>query len=211
MKTDDFIRALAADAPTQGRSASSHALGWLAVGAPIVGLLFALAFDVRDDLLGEGALASAQKLTFTLLLFAAGARGASILMRPDARLRDALIWIAAPLAALVVFVIGDLAFSGEANVAERAMGSTALDCVLSLVALSLAPLAAFLYGMREGAATRPGLAGALAGVTAGALAASFYALHCTEDSALFVGLWYALGIVVTGAIGYMAGQRILRW
>lgn len=211
MKTDDLIRAMAADAPTPGRAASSHALRWLAVGAPIVAIMFLLIFDLREDLLDEGALASVQKLTFTVLLLAAAARGATVLMRPEAKPMDAFIWIAAPLAALLVFVVGDLAFNDEASVAERAMGSTALDCVVSLVALSFAPLAAFLYGLREGAATRPGLAGALAGVTAAALAASFYALHCTEDSALFVGLWYGLGIAIVGAAGCFAGQRFLRW
>jgi hypothetical protein len=211
MKTDDLIRALAQDAPAQGRSTSRHALGWLAVAAPFVALLFMFLFEIREDLLGEAVLATVQKLTFTVLLLAAAARGATILMSPDARLRDAMIWIAAPLAALLVFIIGDLAFNDSGSVAERAIGETGLDCILSLIALSAAPLAAFLYGLREGAATRPGLAGALAGVTASALAASFYALHCNEDSALFVGLWYGLGIAIVGAIGYFAGQRFLRW
>ena len=211
MKTDDLIRAMAVDAPTHSRPASRLALRWLAIGAPIVAILFAVAFEIRDDLLDEGALASVQKLTFTLLLLAAAARGATVLMRPDAQLTDAVVWIAAPLVALAVFIAGDLAFQADESVAERAMGSTALECIASLIALSLAPLAAFLYGLREGAATRPGLAGALAGVTAGALAASFYALHCSEDSALFLGLWYGLGIAVVGAMGYFAGQRVLRW
>jgi hypothetical protein len=211
MKTDDLIRAMAADAPARSGTARRHALVWLVVAIPVVALLFNFVFELRDDLLGEAALATVQKLTFTVLLLAAAARGATILMSPDARLRDAMIWIAAPLAALVVFMAGDLAFNNDGSVAERAIGETGLDCILSLLALSLAPLAAFLYGMREGASTRPGLAGALAGVSAAALAASFYALHCVEDSALFVGLWYGLGIALVGVVGYFAGQRFLRW
>jgi hypothetical protein len=211
MKTDDLIRAMAADAPAQSGRARRHALVWLAIAMPVVALLFNYVFELRDDLLGEAALATVQKLTFTVLLLAAAARGATTLMSPDARLRDAMIWIAAPLAALLVFIAGDLAFNDDGNMAERAIGKTGLDCIASLFALSLAPLAAFLYGMREGASTRPGLAGALAGVSAGALSASFYALHCVEDSALFVGLWYGLGIALVGVIGYLAGQRFLRW
>ena len=37
-----------------------------------------------------------------------------------------------------------------------------------------------------GVPTRPALAGAVAGLLAGGLAASFYAAHCTDDSPLFV-------------------------
>jgi hypothetical protein len=211
MKTDDLIRAMAADAPARTGTARRHALVWLAVAMPVVALLFNFVFELREDLLGEAALATVQKLTFTVLLLAAAARGATILMSPDARLRDAMIWIAAPLAALLVFIAGDLAFNNDGTVAERAIGESGLDCIVSLIGLSALPLAAFLYGMRDGASTRPGLAGALAGVSAASMAASFYALHCVDDSALFVGLWYGLGIALVGAIGYFAGQRFLRW
>ena len=51
----------------------------------------------------------------------------------------------------------------------------------------------------------------MAGLAAGGLAAAFYASNCTDDSPLFVALWYTLAIgIVTGA-GYLAGKRWLTW
>ncbi len=61
------------------------------------------------------------------------------------------------------------------------------------------------------APTRPALAGAAAGLAAGALGAFIYAFHCDESAAAFVALWYTFGIVSVGAIGAVAGRVLLRW
>ena len=111
----------------------------------------------------------------------------------------------------MTFIGADIALNGGVNLGPRVMGATALQCLVSVTLLSLAPLAVFLYGLREGATTRPDIAGALAGVAAGGLAASLYALHCTDDSPLFVGVWYGLAIVLVGAAGSFAGRRVLQW
>lgn len=211
MKTDDLIRALAEDAPTQSGAARKKALMLLAASTLVAGLLLVITFTLRDDLAGAGAWPTFRKLVFTLLLLAAGARGATILMQPDARMRDALIWLAAPVAAIVAFISADIALNGSANLGARVIGSTAWQCLISVSMLSTAPLAALLYGLREGATTRPDIAGALAGVAAGGLAASLYALPCTDDGALFVGVWYGLAIILVGAMGWFAGRRVLQW
>ncbi len=211
MKTDDLIRALAEDAPAESGAARKRALRLLAASTIVTAILLVLVFSLRTDLAGAGAWPTLRKLAVTLLLLAAGARGATILMRPDARVRDALIWLAAPVAAIVTFIGIDIALNGGANLGARVMGSTALECLVSVTLLSLTPLAVFLYGLREGATTRPNIAGALAGVAAGGLAASLYVLHCTDDSPLFVGVWYGLAIVLVGAAGWFAGRRVLQW
>ncbi|MDP2358948.1 MAG: DUF1109 domain-containing protein [Beijerinckiaceae bacterium] len=211
MKTDDLIRALAEDAPSDTGPARNRALLLLAASSIIVAIVFVLLFNLRADLAGSGAWPTLRKLAVTLLLLGAGARGATLLMQPDARLRDALIWLAAPIAAILTLIGVDVALNGNANLGARAMGATALQCLASVSLLSLAPLAAFLYGLREGATTRPDIAGALAGVAAGGIAASLYALHCTDDGPLFVGVWYGLAIMLVGAAGWFAGRRILQW
>ncbi|HUI21148.1 MAG TPA: NrsF family protein, partial [Methylocella sp.] len=58
---------------------------------------------------------------------------------------------------------------------------------------------------------RPALAGAAAGLLAGAIGAAFYATHCPDDSPLFVATWYTLAIAFVTAIGAIAGARLLRW
>ena len=45
----------------------------------------------------------------------------------------------------------------------------------------------------------PSLAGAVAGLAAGGVAATLYAAHCTDDSPLFVATWYTLAIAALAA------------
>ena len=211
MKTDDLIRALAQDAPAHPGAARQRALMLLAASTFVVGVVLAAGFTLRTDLADAGAWPTFRKVAVTLLILAAGARGATLLMRPDAPVREALIWLAAPAAAMLTFIGADMAANGGADLGARMMGSSPLKCFASVFMLSLAPLAAFLYGLREGATTRPDIAGALAGVAAGGLGASLFAFHCTEDSPLFVGVWYGLAIMLVGAAGWYAGRRILQW
>ncbi|PTS89589.1 DUF1109 domain-containing protein, partial [Sphingomonas sp. HMWF008] len=55
------------------------------------------------------------------------------------------------------------------------------------------------------------LAGAMAGLAAGGIAATLYGFHCPETAAPFVLTWYSLGIAAAMAIGAAIGPRALRW
>jgi hypothetical protein len=77
--------------------------------------------------------------------------------------------------------------------------------------LSVAPLVALLAAMRAGAPRSPAMAGAVAGLLAGGLGAVLYAIHCPDDSPLFVGLWYVPAIALVVLAGAAAGSRALRW
>ncbi len=50
-----------------------------------------------------------------------------------------------------------------------------------------------------------------AGLLAGGVGASVYALWCRESTAAFVAVWYTLGIVACGGIGALLGPLVLRW
>jgi len=65
--------------------------------------------------------------------------------------------------------------------------------------------------LRQGAPTRPGLAGAVAGLAASGIAATFYASNCTDDSPLFVATWYPIATAMVVVVGYLIGTRALRW
>ena len=65
--------------------------------------------------------------------------------------------------------------------------------------------------LRQGAPEHPALAGAAAGLLAGAIGAALYATHCPDDSPLFVAAWYSLAIGFVVALGAVAGARLLRW
>jgi hypothetical protein len=85
------------------------------------------------------------------------------------------------------------------------------QCVLTILMVSLLPLIVLLYAMRAGAPTRPAMAGAIAGILAGALGAGAYALACENDAGLFVALWYPLAISTTTLLGAAIGRRALAW
>jgi hypothetical protein len=94
---------------------------------------------------------------------------------------------------------------------SRAMGMNGLMCFASIIALSIIPLTAALYALRQGAPASPAAAGAVGGLLAGAIGAAVFAMHCTDDSPLFVAIWYALAIAFMSMLGLMVGRQVLRW
>jgi len=93
----------------------------------------------------------------------------------------------------------------------RMRGSNSMVCMSAIPALSLPLLVAALIGLRRGAATRPMLTGAVAGLMAGGIAATFYASHCIDDSPLFVATWYVIALAFVALVGAIAGRWVLRW
>jgi hypothetical protein len=51
----------------------------------------------------------------------------------------------------------------------------------------------------------------IAWAAAGGIAASFYAVHCTDDSPLFVATWYTIAIAGLALVGAAAADRLARW
>jgi hypothetical protein len=94
---------------------------------------------------------------------------------------------------------------------SRLVGSNALACLGLIPLLSLPVLVAALAGLRHGAPAHPARAGAVAGLFAGGLGATLYAMHCVDDSPLFVAAWYGLGIAAVAGLGAALGARLLRW
>jgi hypothetical protein len=83
---------------------------------------------------------------------------------------------------------------------------------LTLIPLmGMGPLAIFLLALRHGAPTRPALAGAVAGLLVGGIAATIYAAQCTDDSPLFVASWYTIDIAGLALVGALSASRFARW
>jgi len=95
-----------------------------------------------------------------------------------------------------------------------AMGRTDVSvavCVGTILAVSMPGLWLILRALRAGAATRPGIAGALAGLLSGTLGATAYALGCISDGGLFVAIWYPAAILIMTGLGGLIGRRVLAW
>ena len=91
------------------------------------------------------------------------------------------------------------------------MGRSALLCPIAIPIAAAPVFVAVCIAMRGLAPTRLRWAGAAAGLLAGGMAATMYALWCRETSAMFVATWYTLGIGVCAGIGALLGPKILRW
>jgi hypothetical protein len=93
----------------------------------------------------------------------------------------------------------------------RAIGTNSMVCLFYIPVIGIGPLGVFLLALRHGAPTRPAMAGAVAGLVAGGMAAVFYAAHCTDDSPLFVATWYTIAITGLALAGAACASRLARW
>ncbi len=151
------------------------------------------------------------KAGFALIMAGAGVAIAARLARPGARLGAGPV--AAALAVLVLWLVAlaMLALAEPSRRISMLLGHTWLVCPWLIAMLSLPLLAANLWAMRGLAPTRLRRAGFACGLSAGALAALVYCLHCPEMAPPFIAIWYVLGILVPALIGALVGPRLLRW
>jgi hypothetical protein len=160
-------------------------------------------------LLGEPRLLF--KLCLTFLLVALSGPLVLRLVRPGASVRRAALMLAIVPALLAAAILAELLAVPAAEWGQSLVGTNAMFCLKTIPRLAAAPLVAALLALRQGAPEHPALAGAAAGLFAGAIGAAFYATHCPDDSPLFVAAWYTLGIGIVAAVGAAAGSRCLRW
>ncbi|MBX9741647.1 MAG: NrsF family protein [Beijerinckiaceae bacterium] len=212
MKTDDLIHALSQDAAIREPAPDRTLAIALAVGGVAAAIVFALLLGPREDF--PEALHEARfvfKFILTGTLTAVAAMLASSFVRPTAP-ADARGWLLlAPLALIVGALALEMFATPSGEWAELLVGTNWLVCLTYVPIIAAAPLAALVAAMRRGAPTQPALAGALAGLASGALAAMLYAAHCPDDSPFFVAVWYGLAIGIVTVAGAFAGHRLLRW
>jgi hypothetical protein len=122
------------------------------------------------------------------------------------------LWLVALAPAMLILAVAaELAVMPSSSWFTRLLGTNALVCLTWIPLLSIAPVLAFLAALKHGAPANPGLAGALAGLGSASIAATLYASHCTDDSPLFVVVWYSLAIGLVTLVGYLAGRLWLKW
>lgn len=212
MKTEHLINAIAADGAARRPSISARLAVALAVGGFVAGALFVAGLGVRPDIaVAIQTWRFVAKVAIVLVCFVAALWVAMQLTRPEADQGRVLAALLLPAVMLVLAVGGELAASGGNAWWTRAVGTNSRLCLTAITLLSVAPLVSLLVAMRAGAPRSPGIAGAAAGLLAGSLAATLYALHCFDDSPLFVAFWYVPAIALVMLAGAAAGSRALRW
>ncbi|CAM8846637.1 DUF1109 domain-containing protein [Burkholderia pseudomallei] len=151
------------------------------------------------------------RFAFPLAVVFSATRLAERLGRPGARLCSVGLATALPVAAMLLATGGVLIATPPGYRLQLVLGTTWRTTVVDIVLLSLPPLAAALHAMKQLAPTRLVLAGAGAGLLAGAQALVVYSLYCAEMSMPFWGVWYMLSLMLTEALGAMLAPIWLRW
>jgi hypothetical protein len=213
MRTDDLIAMLSTNVEAVDRRQVARTLG----GAVAFGTLVALSVGLvvlggRTDVGINGALGFLViklvfAMTVTALAFVFLIRSA----RPGGRRRGSVAFVLLPFAGIVGLASISLANAPAVHWQMMFMGDEWLECLLSIPIIAIVPFALVIWAVRQAAPTHLRRAGALAGLVAGGLSATGYALHCTADSLPFVAIWYGGTIMLCTLVGAVFGPRLLRW
>ncbi|KAJ8133832.1 hypothetical protein OY671_012954, partial [Metschnikowia pulcherrima] len=121
-------------------------------------------------------------------------------------------WImASPVAGLAAISIAEMAKTPSSEWMAMWSGASWKICSRNVFSSAIPIFGGSLWSFRRSAPTRSRAAGATAGLTAGAWAATLYCSHCPEVSAIFVSTWYSLGIASAALTGAMSGPKLSRW
>jgi hypothetical protein len=207
MRTDELINTLVADHAGQpGPKPVGHGLVMAMIGGlAISAALFSITLGPRPDILSALSTWRFDTKWADNLVLAIAATW------PTATPRTAMRALMVPVFLLLAAVLYELVTVSASEWPSRAMGVNGVMCVASIIYLSAFPLTTTIYALRQGAPMSPALAGAAAGLLAGALGATVFAMHCTNDSPLFVAIWYALAIGLMSVFGLLIGRHALRW
>lgn len=178
----------------------------------IAALVFFTVLGLRSDI---AAALETPRFLFKFLVaitLAASAFGCvRKLSRPGESWGKTAICLAIAPALLAVAVVFELLMLPSDAWAATMIGQNNLVCMTYIPMIGLGPLAVFLWVLRYSAPTRPALAGSVAGLLAGGIAATFYAAQCNNDSPLFVATWYTIAITGLAVLGAIGANRLARW
>jgi hypothetical protein len=131
--------------------------------------------------------------------------------RPGAKPDAGRLVAAAAFAAIAGLAAVNLVLTAPEHRMQAIMGSSWWFCPIAIVISAIPALIAVMIALRNMAPTQLVRAGLAAGLLAGGVGASVYALWCRETTAAFVAVWYTIGIVACGGVGALLGPLVLRW
>lgn len=213
MKTSDLIAMLATGvAPVESDVAFKRmrtALLWGGMGAFV---MMALVFGVRSDL------RHAVELPMFWMKFAfPGALAITalplVLRLSHPGMRTGRVWLGLVLPGLIVLTMAGVVLLDAAPEQRAALifGATWKTCAFNIALVSSPVFVGVLWATSGLAPTQLRLAGACAGLLAGAVGTMAYALHCPEMAAPFIAIWYVAGMLIPVLFGAWIGPRVLRW
>ncbi|WP_331371540.1 NrsF family protein [Sinorhizobium chiapasense] len=212
METHELIKALAADSRRTGVPMNTAWRGAVVVAVIIAATVFSVLLGARPDIaIAAQTVRFLFKFVVTIALAASAFFVLRMLSRPEIDTRGLLPYIGIAPALILAGVALELIVAPADTWSSRLVGTNSLVCLTFIPLIGIGPLALLLLALRHGAPSHPTLAGAIAGLAAGGIAATFYASHCTDDSPLFVATWYTIAIAILAFVGALSGRYVARW
>lgn len=213
MKTDDLIAMLGTNVePVDRRQVARTFRIAISLGALAAIGVVLVALGVRPELKELGALVFVViKLAFTAAVVVLASTYLTKLARPGGERKAPMALIVLPFAAIMALAALSLASSPRSHWNDLVLGDQWLECLLSIPVIAIVPFAVIIWAVRQMAPTDLARAGALAGLVAGGLSGTGYALHCADDSLPFIALWYGGTIALCTFAGAKLGPWLLRW
>jgi hypothetical protein len=213
MRTDDLVSLLARNAQPVARDAAARRIA-VAIGLGLAGAaaLLAVRLGVNPALASAAATGMFWlKVAFVAAVLVASAAAVRRLGTPGARAGAVPVVLAAPVLAIWIIATAMLLDAAPSERTSLALGATWRVCAWNIALLSAPAFVATLWAMKGLAPTRLRLAGAGAGILAGATGTLVYTMHCPEVAPPFIAIWYVLGMLIPTAAGALIGPRVLRW
>lgn len=213
MNIDQLIDQLSSDVrPIRAGAVGRRIAIGVALGLIVSGIAVVFGLGIRPDLgVAMHGFSFWMKWAYTLSLSIVAIGATVKLARPDTG-RARLPWMAAiPVGLLAMVGVVELIRTPQTEWLKMWLGQSWTVCPWIVLLLAMPIFAGLLWSFRKLAPTRLRAAGAVAGLAAGAFAATIYCLHCPEVSAIFVLTWYSLGILLAAWVGAMIGPRLMRW
>jgi hypothetical protein len=213
MNTEQLIDALSRDLrPVSRHAVVKRVILGMTAGALVAMILVTVTLGIRPDLrFAMQGFPFWMKWTYTTSLGVVAVYAITRLARPTPFPMQALWLLIAPVLVLAGIGVGELARTPPTEWLAMWLGKSWTACPWLVLMLSAPIFAGLLWSFRKLAPTHLRAAGAVAGLGAGAWAATIYCLHCPEVSAIFVLTWYSLGILLAAGLGALLGPRLLRW
>lgn len=212
MRTEQLILLLSEDSTIEARRIERSMAAAVVASVAFLGVATIVFLGLRTDLGATSGFAPvAAKVGVMLSLASGGSLLVVRTSRPGSPSGWAPALLAVGLVLLAAWILFDVNQLGTAGLLERTLGTSWASCLATITVLATLPLVSLLLAARRGAVIRPGLAGAMAGLAAATLSGAFYALYCTEDSPLFVAVWYGLAAIIMMVFGAFAFRRFVRW
>lgn len=213
MKTAELINLLGTNLePVDRRQLSRTLVASLAVGLAAALIAMIAVLGVRTDLDQSMAVAFLLlKLLFTLAVVVPASVYLLKLARPGGERTSRLVVVTLPFLAIFLLAAVSLSATPRALWHMMLIGEEWRKCLVSILVLAVMPFAAIVWAVREAAPTDLTRAGSIAGLVAGGVSATAYAVHGTGDSLPYIALWYGGTIALCALAGALVGPRVLRW